>query len=76
VIDANEMALANGVATGVQFAPVSLPAATDAFARAKSLWLDRDGWRRMQLNGMAADVGWTRPARQYASLYRSILQEA
>ncbi|HZB62474.1 MAG TPA: glycogen synthase GlgA [Microvirga sp.] len=76
VIDANEMAVANGVATGVQFAPVSLPAATDAFARAKSLWLDRDGWRRMQLNGMAADVGWTRPARQYASLYRSILQEA
>jgi starch synthase len=74
VIDANDMALASGVATGLQFAPVTLPAAADAFARAKRLWRDRDAWRRIQLNGMAADVGWARPARQYASLYRSILQ--
>ncbi|HLM40047.1 MAG TPA: glycosyltransferase, partial [Microvirga sp.] len=74
VIDANDMALANGVATGLQFTPVTLPAAADAVIRAKNLWRDRDGWRRIQRNGMAADVGWTRPARQYASLYRSILQ--
>jgi starch synthase len=76
VIDANDMALASGVATGLQFAPVNTPAAADAFVRAKGLWRDRDAWRRIQLNGMGADVGWTRPARQYASLYRSILREA
>ena len=76
VIDANDMALANGVATGLQFTPVTLPAAADAVIRAKNLWRDRDGWRRIQRNGMGADVGWTRPARQYASLYRSILQAA
>ena len=76
VIDANDMALASGVATGLQFAPVNPPAAADAFVRAKGLWRDRDAWRRIQLNGMGADVGWTRPARQYASLYRSILREA
>ncbi len=75
VIDANEMAVANGVPTGVQFSPVTLEAATDAFTRAKELWRDRDGWRRMQVNGMAADVGWRRPAQRYASLYRSCLRE-
>jgi starch synthase len=71
VIDANEMAVANGVATGFQFAPVNLTAANDAFRRAKALFADKDAWRRVQMNGMAADVGWSRPARQYAGLYRS-----
>jgi starch synthase len=76
VIDANEMAVANGVGTGFQFSPVNLAGATDAFRRAKNLWLDMDAWHQLQRNGMAADVGWSRPARQYASLYRSCLQEA
>jgi glycogen synthase len=30
----------------------------------------------MRLNGMAADVSWRRPARQYAALYRSIANPA
>lgn len=76
VIDANEMAVANGVGTGFQFSPVNLRGATDAFRRAKNLWLDMDAWHQLQRNGMAADVGWSRPARQYASLYRACLQEA
>ncbi len=76
VIDANEMALATGVATGFQFSPVNLTAALDAFRRAKSLWLDMDAWHRLQLNGMVAEVGWGRPARHYADLYRACLQGA
>jgi starch synthase len=71
VIDANEIALATGSATGFQFGPVNLNAATDAFHRAKALWHDKDAWRRLQMNGMGADLSWTRPARQYANLYRS-----
>jgi starch synthase len=73
VIDANEMALAAGVATGFQFGPVALPSLTDAFEQAKMLWRDRRAWRRMQHNGMSADVSWRRPAKQYADLYRSCL---
>jgi starch synthase len=73
VIDANEMAITAGVATGFQFAPVSLPSLTDAFERAKTLWRDRDAWRRLQHNGMSADVSWRRPAKLYAGLYRSCL---
>ncbi|MCB8822189.1 glycogen synthase GlgA [Microvirga rosea] len=75
VIDANEMAVAAGAATGFQFSPVSLPAALEAFSRAKRLWSDADAWRRLQANGMALDVGWSRPARQYADLYRECLEE-
>jgi len=74
VIDANEMALAAGVATGFQFSPVNLGGLVDAARRAKALWPDRDAWRRLQRNGMAAEVGWGRPARQYAQLYRGCLE--
>jgi starch synthase len=75
VIDANEMAIASGVATGLQFAPVNLTGALDAFGRAKTLWKDKEAWRLLQRNGMAAEVGWARPARQYARLYRECLME-
>ena len=73
VIDANEMAIATGVATGFQFAPVSLSSLTDAFQRATTLWRDTEAWRCLQHNGMSADVSWRRPAKQYAALYRSCL---
>ncbi|MEZ0170142.1 glycogen synthase GlgA [Microvirga sp. TS319] len=73
VIDANEMAIASGVATGFQFSPVNLTGLLDSINRAKALWPDRKSWRTMQLNGMAADVGWSRPARHYAEVYRSCL---
>jgi starch synthase len=73
IVDANEMALAAGVATGFQFSPVNLTSAMDAFLRAKSVWQDEDTWRRLQMNGMAGDVGWQRPARHYADLYRACL---
>ena len=74
VIDANEMAVAAGVATGIQFSPVNLSSLVDAISRAKSL-KSVEAWRRVQRNGMAAEVGWSRPARQYAHLYRSCLEE-
>lgn len=75
IIDANEMAIASGVATGLQFSPVNLTSFIDAIGRARVLWTDREVWRRVQRNGMAAEVGWGRPARQYAHLYRSCLED-
>jgi starch synthase len=75
VIDANEMAVAAGVATGFQFSPVNLTGLVDATNRAKLLWSDVEAWHRLQRNGMAAEVGWDRAARQYAHLYRSCLED-
>ncbi len=73
VIDANPMAVAAGVATGIVFAPVDAPALTAALRRAVTLFADRASWRTMQSRGMATDVSWTGPAGQYAALYRELV---
>ncbi len=73
VIDANEAALAAGVATGVQFSPVSAEMLGFAIRRCAALWAgDRPAWERIQRNGMEAEVGWTQSARHYAALYRTL----
>jgi starch synthase len=72
VIDASPMALAAGVATGVQFAPVTVELLETAILRTAALHRVPAVWRRMQQNGMAADVSWREPARQYAALYREL----
>jgi starch synthase len=75
VIDANEMAVAAGVATGIQFAPVERQPLEQAIARAVALWQQPQIWRQIQANGMATDVSWRRPAERYAALYGEIVAE-
>jgi starch synthase len=70
IIDANEMAIQAGVATGVQFSPPTAEALAIALRQAERLFRDKDTWRRLQLNGMKTDVSWRQPARRYAALYR------
>lgn len=72
VIDANPVALAAGVATGVQFAADDITALQEALGQTARLFRDRQAWSAMQRNGMAADVGWKAPAAEYAKLYREI----
>jgi starch synthase len=73
IIDANEMALAAGVATGLQFSPLSIEALKAALARAHALYKDAPAWRKMQLNGMKTDVSWRGPARHYAEIYKTLV---
>jgi starch synthase len=72
VIDGNEAAMAAGVATGIQFSPLSVEALAYALDRALAIYRDAAAARRMRLNGMRADVSWRGPAQRYAGLYRSI----
>ncbi len=72
VIDANEMALAAGVATGFQFAPVQSGMLVAAIMRALEVWRQPALWQGLQRNAMRTDVGWRRPARRYAALYREL----
>ena len=58
---------------GIQFSPVTPEALTEAIARTLALWQDREAWRSLQRRAMATDVGWTRAARHYAALYRSLV---
>jgi starch synthase len=75
VIDANEAALAAGVATGIQFWPATSRALQAALRRLLALWRDRPTWQRLQRNGMTHDVSWRGPARRYMALYASLLAD-
>ena len=73
VVDANATALADGVATGFCFAPVTAEALMDALDRALALFADRPVWQAMQRRAMTREVGWEGPARAYARLYESLV---
>ncbi len=75
IIDANEMALAAGVATGFQFSPVTGEALSSTLRRAAGLFANKALWRTLQANGMRTDVSWRNPAHKYAELYRSVIAE-
>ena len=75
VIDANEAALDDGVATGIQFAPVTAEALGFALARAAALRADGEAWARLRHRAMTRNVSWARPARHYETLYRALLAE-
>ena len=69
VINASPAALVRGVATGLQFSPVTAEALSGALTRLCLLYKDADIWSRMQHNAMAHPVGWDQSARAYGALY-------
>jgi starch synthase len=75
VIDANDAALRGGVATGIQFAPVTSAGLGFALERAFNLWADRRTWRKVQVRAMGHPVGWEASAAEYVALYRSVTTE-
>lgn len=72
VIDANEAALATGVATGFQMEAPDAAELTRTLGRVAAAWQDRTAWAIMQRNAMAQDVGWGRSAGHYAALFRRL----
>ena len=72
VIDANPAALGAGVATGLQFAPVTYEMMRVALERSVGLYRQPGVWAQLRANGMASDVSWRDPARRYAALFREI----
>jgi starch synthase len=73
VIDANEAAVEAGVATGLQFTPVTSVTLGEAIQRAVALYGREKVWRKMQRRGMKSNVSWDQSARKYANLYASLL---
>ena len=72
IIDANDAAVASGVASGLQFATVDQDTLERTFMRAVDLHADSRTWQKMQLQGMKMDVSWGRSAGRYAALYRHV----
>jgi len=57
-------------ASGFKFRDASPAVFVQTVRRAVRLYHDRPVWRRLMLNGMAADHSWTTPAREYVKVYR------
>lgn len=72
VINASPAALDMGVATGIQFHPVTAAALGAALMRLCDLHARPEVWARMQANAMRQPVGWGPSARIYAALYRDV----
>lgn len=72
VIDANTAALAAGVATGFQFAPVTAQALGDTIERACEAFAAPEVWNGMMRRAMRQPVGWETSAAAYARLYREL----
>lgn len=75
IIDANEMALAAGLGTGLQFSPVTAEMLGATLERAARLWGEPEIWDELIENGMMTDVSWRRPAAAYAKLYRDLIRD-
>lgn len=76
VIDANEAAIAAGVATGLQFDHADDAHLGRAIERAVRLHARPDVWKRMQQQGMRADFSWRQSGARYAELYKEMREEA
>ena len=72
IIDANDAALAAGVATGIQFSPVDGLSLQSALTRTQKLYDNKAAWKNLQARGMATDVSWDRSAAEYATLYKTV----
>jgi phosphoglucomutase len=73
VIDANEAAVGDGVATGFVFGPVTAAGLGFAIARAAAVKARPEAWQRLQTRAMTRTVSWQRPAQHYDRLYRHLL---
>jgi starch synthase len=74
IVDANEAALAAGVATGFLFDGMTRDGLARAIQRAIAVFGDREAWRSMQEQGMKADFSWRRSGQRYAELYKRLLK--
>jgi starch synthase len=73
VNDVDEADIAIGAGTGFLFSPGTDEALAGALRRAGKSFQDKQGWRKLQLNGMSTDVSWRNRASRYAALYREVV---
>jgi starch synthase len=61
----------HGTGTGFKFKEYSGEALLFAVRQALHHYMDERIWKRIQLNGMAKDFSWSKPAAEYAKLYEA-----
>ena len=73
VVDVDAATVAAGTATGFVFHQPTPGEFLAAVHRACRQWQDRDGWRELQVTGMAQDFSWLPSAERYLELYQEAL---
>jgi starch synthase len=58
-----------GTGTGFKFKGMQAEGLWAAIERALAAFEDKEGWKRLMLNGMAQNYDWKQPAREYAAVY-------
>ena len=74
VIDASPLALRSGVATGLQFSPVTAERLAAALDKLCDLHADGPTFTRMQEQAMVQPVDWKSSAAEYAALYERMVE--
>jgi starch synthase len=72
IVDANEAALMNGVATGILFDNISSENLVAAIRRTVMLFERKAVWRQIQQQGMQTDFSWRHSGARYADLYKKV----
>jgi len=74
VVDCNKASLACGDACGFVFDRMDAPSLLDAAQRAVATYHDKKIWRKVQMNCMAKDFGWSQSAAAYLRIYSSLMR--
>jgi len=75
VVDTNAASLARGDASGFVFDSMNVQGLLDTAQRAVTAYYDKKTWRKIQLNGMKRDFGWSQSAAAYHSIYLRLMQK-
>ena len=73
VVDATAAAVATGTATGFSFEAATSAAFERCVRRALELRSQPAGWQRVMASGMAQELSWTGPAKEYLALYEAAI---
>lgn len=71
VIDANDAALEDGVATGIHLGSIDSQGLRQAVDRAVSLYRSNPKWQTIQSRGMTRELGWGKAAKRYQGIYEA-----
>ena len=73
VVDATAAAVSDGTATGFSFEAATPAAFERCVRRALELRSQPAAWQRVMASGMAQELSWTGPAKEYAALYAAAI---
>lgn len=74
VIDVGDRSLTQSGATGFMFIPGSAEDLSLVLNRAIEAHSNQHAWHDLRIRAMLSDVGWERPALEYAQLYQRLLE--